>query len=67
MPSDAVPLFTIPQESTQTGGGVTFNVFDPVTVQISIDSSNIQHQKLSLKLVTPKVGGEEWSLVVRSV
>lgn len=43
------------QESTQTAGDVTLRVFDPVTVQISIDKSNIQHQKLALKLVKPVV------------
>ena len=43
------------QENTQTAGDVTLHVFDPVTVQISIDASNIQHQKLCLKLVQPRV------------
>lgn len=46
------------QESTQTAGDVTLRVFDPVTVQISIDKSNIQHQKLALKLVRPVVSIE---------
>ena len=43
------------QESTQTAGEVVFHVFDPVIVQLSIDRSNVQHMKLSLKLVKPKV------------
>jgi len=43
------------QENTQTADGVTLSVFDPVTVQISIDRSNIQHQKLRLQLVKPVV------------
>lgn len=45
----------INQENTQTFGNVVIRMFDPVTVQVSIDSSNIQHQKLVLKLVHPKV------------
>ena len=43
------------QENTQTAGDVVFHVFDPVTVQLSIDRSNVQHMKLSLNLVEPKV------------
>jgi exosome complex exonuclease DIS3/RRP44 len=45
------------QESCQSSGDVVFRVFDPVVVQISIDKSNIQHQKLALKLVHPQVPG----------
>merc|ERR1712098_277680 len=45
------------EEGTQSGGGVTFHVFDPVTVQLSIDRSNVQHMKLYLRLVKPKVEG----------
>lgn len=45
------------EESTVTFGDVVLHVFDPVTVKISIDSSNIQHQKLSLKLVKPEIPG----------
>lgn len=45
------------EESTQSVGDITLHVFDPVKVQISIDSSNIQHQKLALKLVEPKIAG----------
>ncbi len=43
------------QDVTQTCGDVTFHVFDPLTVQISLDQSDIQHQKLCLKLVKPEV------------
>lgn len=51
-------LFTFnEEESTQTAGDVVFHVFDPVTVQLSIDRSNVQHMKLSLKLVHPQVPG----------
>jgi len=43
------------QECTQTSGDVVLHMFDPVTVQVSIDKSNIQHQRLMLKLVVPHV------------
>merc|ERR1712014_338188 len=45
------------EEGTQTCGEVVFHVFDPVTVQVSLDQSDIQHQKLSLKLVSPQIAG----------
>ncbi|XP_070553170.1 exosome complex exonuclease RRP44-like [Ptychodera flava] len=45
------------EESSQSAGEVKFRVFDRVIVQISIDKSNIQHQKLQLKLVQPLVAG----------
>ncbi|KAK2159602.1 hypothetical protein LSH36_150g04005 [Paralvinella palmiformis] len=43
------------EESTQTCGDVSLHMFDPVTVQISIDSTNIQHQKLCMKLIKPVI------------
>ncbi|XP_059142124.1 exosome complex exonuclease RRP44-like [Physella acuta] len=43
--------------NTQTAGDVTIHVFDPVIVQLSIDRTNVQHMKLSLKLVKPKIPG----------
>lgn len=45
------------EENTQNAGNVAFHVFDPVIVQLSIDRSNVQHMKLSLKLVKPKIPG----------
>ncbi|XP_067948007.1 exosome complex exonuclease RRP44-like [Watersipora subatra] len=42
---------------TQTVAGHTFHIFDPVTVRVSLDSTNIQHQKLKIQLVSPKVKG----------
>ncbi|CAG5119545.1 unnamed protein product, partial [Candidula unifasciata] len=45
------------ETDTQTAGDVTLHVFDPVIVQLSIDRSNVQHMKLSLKLVKPVVPG----------
>ncbi|XP_076462182.1 LOW QUALITY PROTEIN: exosome complex exonuclease RRP44-like [Babylonia areolata] len=51
-------LFTYDEEeNTQTVGDVVFHVFDRVVVQLSIDRSNVQHMKLLVNLVTPKVPG----------
>lgn len=54
---DCPPLVYDEEASTQTIGGVKLYLFDPVTVQISIDSSNIQHQKLQVSLVEPEIPG----------
>lgn len=32
-------------------------MFDPVTVQLSLDRSNVQHEKLVFKLVKPYISG----------
>lgn len=40
---------------TQTCGNVVFHCFDPVTVQLSLDRSNVQHEKLVFKLVKPYI------------
>lgn len=32
-------------------------MFDPVTVQLSLDRSNVQHEKLVFKLVKPYIPG----------
>nr|XP_002132066.1 exosome complex exonuclease RRP44 [Ciona intestinalis] len=37
--------------------GVKLCVFDEVTVQISHDATNVQHQRINLKLVHPKING----------
>nr|CAB3238058.1 exosome complex exonuclease RRP44-like [Phallusia mammillata] len=37
--------------------GVLLKVFDEVTVQISHDASNIQHQRINLHLMKPKIEG----------
>ncbi|CAL1543487.1 unnamed protein product [Lymnaea stagnalis] len=51
-------LFVYDEEmNTQSAGDVTIHVFDPVIVQLSIDRSNVQHMKLSLKLVRPVIPG----------
>lgn len=43
------------EEHTQTCGDVVFRSFDPVVVQLSLDRSNVQHEKLVFKLVKPEV------------
>lgn len=51
--------FTYDEKSgTQKCGEVTFSSFDKLIVQISIDKTNIQHQKLCLKLVKPYVSSQ---------
>ncbi|XP_071786889.1 exosome complex exonuclease RRP44-like isoform X2 [Asterias amurensis] len=45
------------EECTQIAGDVTLRGFDKVRVQISAETSNIQHQRLRLRLVEPKVPG----------
>lgn len=32
-------------------------LFDRIIVKISIDSTNVQHQKMKLQLVEPKISG----------
>lgn len=36
---------------------MVLHAFDPVTVRLSLDSNNIQHEKFTLQLVTPFVEG----------
>ena len=43
------------QTSTQRFGEVVVRVFDEVLVQVAIESSGVQHHKLSLKLIRPQV------------
>ncbi|KDR22892.1 hypothetical protein L798_14747, partial [Zootermopsis nevadensis] len=43
------------EEQTQKCGDVSFRPFDPVTVQLSLDQSNLQHEKIIMKLVNPQV------------
>ncbi|XP_064482242.1 exosome complex exonuclease RRP44-like [Ornithodoros turicata] len=45
------------QKGTQACGGVVLAQFDRITVQVSVDSSNVQHQRIVLKLVHPQVPG----------
>ncbi|KAI5707300.1 hypothetical protein M8J75_016503 [Diaphorina citri] len=45
------------KEQSQSCGSVVFHSFDPVTVQLSLDRSNVQHEKLVLRLVRPLIEG----------
>ncbi|PNF38325.1 Exosome complex exonuclease RRP44 [Cryptotermes secundus] len=45
------------EKQTQKCGDVIFRPFDPVTVQLSLDRSNVQHEKIVLKLVHPQIPG----------
>lgn len=44
-------------EHTQTCGDIVFRSFDAVTVRLSLDTSNVQHEKLVLQLVRPYIEG----------
>ncbi|KAK4872641.1 hypothetical protein RN001_014670 [Aquatica leii] len=44
-------------QQTQTCGDIVLHAFDPVTVRLSLDSNNIQHEKFALQLVHPYVEG----------
>ncbi|XP_016981483.2 exosome complex exonuclease RRP44 [Drosophila rhopaloa] len=51
-------VFTFNEEDyTQRCGDVVFHSFDPVTVRLSLDSSNVQHEKLIFRLVKPYIKG----------
>ena len=45
------------EEPSQTCDGVKVTLFMKVTVQVYLDSSDIQHEKLSLRLVSPNIAG----------
>lgn len=43
------------EDQSQTCGNVVFRAFDPIVVQMSLDRSNVQHEKLIFKLVKPEI------------
>jgi len=45
------------EEPSQICGDVKLTLFMKLSVQLSLDSSDVQHEKLSLKLVEPKLAG----------
>ncbi|CAF4827117.1 unnamed protein product, partial [Rotaria sp. Silwood1] len=53
-------------ESTQTINNLTIHMFDPVTVQISVDSNNIQRQRIQIRLVKPFIDGFSVSPIVKN-
>ncbi|CAF4633958.1 unnamed protein product, partial [Rotaria sp. Silwood1] len=54
------------EESTQTINNLTIHMFDPVTVQISVDSNNIQRQRIQIRLVKPFIDGFSVSPIVKN-
>merc|ERR1711879_643563 len=54
----AGPVLVFDEEvPSQTCGDVVLRLFMEVTVQLSLDSSNVQHEKLALHLVRPAIEG----------
>ncbi|XP_065073059.1 exosome complex exonuclease RRP44 [Ochlerotatus camptorhynchus] len=52
------PTFVYNEETqTQSCGDVEFHAFDRVVVRLSLDSTNVQHQRLVFELVTPFIEG----------
>lgn len=45
------------ENQTQTCGDIVFHSFDPVTVRLSLNSTNIQHEKLVFELIKPYIKG----------
>lgn len=45
------------EDHSQSYGNITFRTFDLIVVQLSLDRSNIQHEKLIFKLVKPEIPG----------
>ena len=55
---------------SQTHGNVTLTLFQKVMVQLTLDQSNVQHEKLEVKLMEPYIDGfsveKEGSVVEKS-
>ncbi|XP_055617537.1 exosome complex exonuclease RRP44 [Toxorhynchites rutilus septentrionalis] len=52
------PTFVYSEETqTQTCGEVEFHAFDRIVVRLSLDSTNVQHQRLVFELVKPYIAG----------
>ncbi|XP_025988925.2 exosome complex exonuclease RRP44 [Solenopsis invicta] len=43
------------EDQSQICGDIVFRAFDPIVVQMSLDRSNVQHEKLFFKLVKPEI------------
>ncbi|CAF3566131.1 unnamed protein product [Rotaria socialis] len=54
------------EEATQTINNLTIHMFDPVTVQISVDTYNIQRQRIQIHLVKPFIEGFSVSAIVKN-
>ncbi|XP_014483626.1 PREDICTED: exosome complex exonuclease RRP44 [Dinoponera quadriceps] len=55
--NSTAPFTHNPEDQSQTCGDVVFRAFDPIVVQMSLDRSNVQHEKLFFKLVKPEIPG----------
>ncbi|XP_024947689.1 exosome complex exonuclease RRP44 isoform X2 [Cephus cinctus] len=55
--TSAVNFIYDEEDHSQKCGNIVFHSFDPVTVQLSLDRSNVQHEKLVFKLVKPEIPG----------
>ncbi|KAL9693559.1 hypothetical protein quinque_012844 [Culex quinquefasciatus] len=52
------PTFVYNEETqTQSCGSVEFHAFDKIVVRLSLDSTNVQHQRLVFELVQPYIEG----------
>lgn len=49
--------FSLSQNQSQQCGKTIFYPFDPVKVRLSLDTTNIQHEKMVLQLVEPFIEG----------
>ncbi|CAF0730016.1 unnamed protein product [Didymodactylos carnosus] len=54
------------EEATQTIKDVTIRMFDRVTVQISVDRTNLQRQRIQVRLVKPPIDGFSVSPVTKT-
>jgi exosome complex exonuclease DIS3/RRP44 len=48
-------VFDEEEPSVTAGGGVKLSLFQKLVVQVSLDCSDIQHEKLALRLVAPVI------------
>lgn len=53
----AVQFIYNEEEHTQQHNNIIFRAFDPVTIRLSLDASNVQHEKLVFQLVKPYISG----------
>lgn len=55
--SSSVTFVYNSEDQSQTCGNIVFRAFDPIVIQMSLDRSNVQHEKLFFKLVKPEIPG----------
>ena len=54
------------KEPSQSFNGVKLNLFDRIIVRISIETKNIQHAKMKLELVSPRIDGFSVDPILKS-